>query len=123
MSNPASGKPEDEAAFLVELGRRVRQARRLAGLTRRQLAEQSGLSERYLAQLEGGEGNISVLLIRRVARVLRSDLQYLLTDQPTDQPTDHPADHPAEPVSDRPASEAARRVALDPSALQAEPGG
>ena len=119
MSNPASGKPEDEAAFLVELGRRVRQARRLAGLTRRQLAEQSGLSERYLAQLEGGEGNISVLLIRRVARVLRSDLQYLLTDQPTD----HPADHPAEPVSDRPASEAARRVALDPSALQAEPGG
>ncbi len=119
MSNPASGKPEDEAAFLVELGRRVRQARRLAGLTRRQLAEQSGLSERYLAQLEGGEGNISVLLIRRVARVLRSDLQYLLTDQPADQP----ADHPAEPGSDRPASEAARRVALDPSALQAEPGG
>ncbi len=121
MSNPASGKPEDEAAFLVELGRRVRQARRLAGLTRRQLAEQSGLSERYLAQLEGGEGNISVLLIRRVARVLRSDLQYLLTDQ--SGPADHPADHPAEPVSDRPASEAARRVALDPSALQAEPGG
>lgn len=119
MSNPASGKPEDEAAFLVELGRRVRQARRLAGLTRRQLAEQSGLSERYLAQLEGGEGNISVLLIRRVARVLRSDLQYLLTDQSADQP----ADHPAEPGSDRPASEAARRVALDPSALQAEPGG
>ena len=51
---PVSGKPDDEAAFLFELGRRVRQARSAAGLTRRQLAERSGLSERYLAQLEAG---------------------------------------------------------------------
>lgn len=82
MSNIVSGKPEEEAAFLFELGRRVRHARHAVGMTRRQLAEQSGLSERYLAQLEVGEGNISVLLIRRVARVLRTDLKNLIAEAP-----------------------------------------
>jgi XRE family aerobic/anaerobic benzoate catabolism transcriptional regulator len=80
MSIQLSGKPEEEAAFLFELGRRVRQARQSAGLTRKQLAECSGLSERYLAQLEAGEGNISVLLMRRVAKVLQTDLQRLLAE-------------------------------------------
>jgi XRE family transcriptional regulator, aerobic/anaerobic benzoate catabolism transcriptional regulator len=78
-----SGKPEEEAAFLFELGRRVRHARHTAGLTRKQLAEYSGLSERYLAQLEAGEGNISVLLMRRVAKVLRTDLQRLVAEPTT----------------------------------------
>ncbi len=80
MSIQLSGKPEEEAAFLFELGRRVRHARHSAGLTRRQLAESSGLSERYLAQLEAGEGNISVLLMRRVAKVLRTDLERLVAE-------------------------------------------
>lgn len=80
MSIQPAGKPEEEAAFLYELGRRVRNARHTAGLTRKQLAESSGLSERYLAQLEAGEGNISVLLMRRVARVLRTDLERLVAE-------------------------------------------
>jgi len=80
MSIQPPGKPDEEAAYLVELGRRVRHARQAAGLTRRQLAEHSGLSERYLAQLEAGEGNISVLLMRRVAKVLRTDLQRLVAE-------------------------------------------
>ena len=80
MSIQVSGKSEEEAAFLQELGRRVRRARHDAGLTRKQLAESSGLSERYLAQLEAGEGNISVLLMRRVARVLGADLQRLVAE-------------------------------------------
>jgi XRE family aerobic/anaerobic benzoate catabolism transcriptional regulator len=80
MSTQLSGKPQEEAAFLFELGRRVRRARHTAGLTRRQLAQSSGLSERYLAQLEAGEGNISVLLMRRVAKVLRTDLERLVAE-------------------------------------------
>jgi XRE family aerobic/anaerobic benzoate catabolism transcriptional regulator len=80
MSMQLSGKPDEEAAFLVELGRRVRHARHAAGLTRKQLAEYSGLSERYLAQLEAGEGNISVLLMRRVAKVLQTDLERLVAE-------------------------------------------
>ena len=80
MSIQLSGKPDEEAAFLFELGRRVRPAVWRACLTRKQLAEYSGLSERYLAQLEAGEGNISVLLMRRVAKVLQTDLERLVAE-------------------------------------------
>ncbi len=76
MSNP--GKTADEAAFLGQLGLRVRRARGKAGFTRRRLAERSGVSERYLAQLESGEGNVSILLIRRVAAALGADLHELI---------------------------------------------
>lgn len=89
MPNDAAIKPEDERDFLVELGRRVRQCRHAISMTRRQLAERSGLSERYLAQLEAGDGNISILLIRRVARVLRVDLARLVAE-PAEQITSRP---------------------------------
>jgi len=73
-----AGKTEDELAFLGQLGMRVRRARSKAGLTRRALAQRSGVSERYLAQLESGDGNISILLIRRVASALGADLHELI---------------------------------------------
>jgi XRE family transcriptional regulator, aerobic/anaerobic benzoate catabolism transcriptional regulator len=75
-----SEKSIAESDFLELLGRRVRQARADASMTRRQLADQSGLSERYLAQLEAGQGNISILLIRRVAAALSTTLAALITD-------------------------------------------
>jgi len=76
MSTP--GKSADEVAFLSQLGVRVRRARSKAGLTRRRLSERSGVSERYLAQLESGVGNISILLIRRVAAALGADLHEII---------------------------------------------
>jgi XRE family aerobic/anaerobic benzoate catabolism transcriptional regulator len=85
----AALKPEDERDFLVEVGRRVRHCRHAISMTRKQLAERSGLSERYLAQLEAGDGNISILLIRRVARVLRVDLPRLVAE-PAEQLTSRP---------------------------------
>ena len=72
------GKTADETAFLAQLGLRVRRARARAGFTRRRLAERSGVSERYLAQLESGEGNVSILLIHRVAAALGADLHELI---------------------------------------------
>jgi len=84
MASPALGKSPDEASFLAALGRRVRDRRDEAGLTRRRLSESSGLSERYLAQLESGDGNISILLIRRVAEALHCSLEQLLSDQAPD---------------------------------------
>jgi XRE family aerobic/anaerobic benzoate catabolism transcriptional regulator len=59
-----------DAAFLNRLGERVRDARARRGLTRKDLARDSGVSERYLAQLEAGHGNISVLLLRQIAAAL-----------------------------------------------------
>jgi XRE family aerobic/anaerobic benzoate catabolism transcriptional regulator len=51
-------------------------------MTRRLLAESSGVSERYLAQLEAGRGNISVLLLRRVARAMRVPVEELVREEP-----------------------------------------
>jgi len=73
-------KPGGERAFLEQLGLRVRRARADAQMTRRALADASGVSQRYLAQLEAGEGDISVLLIRRVAGALGAPLTALLAD-------------------------------------------
>src|SRR5437763_15173111 len=69
MNAPLS-VPEQEHAYLARLGERVRAWRTEHGMTRKQLSAASGVSERYLAQLEAGEGNISVPLLRQVARAM-----------------------------------------------------
>jgi XRE family aerobic/anaerobic benzoate catabolism transcriptional regulator len=58
------------AAFLTALGREVRRSRAKRGMTRRQLAEASRASERYLAQIESGAGNPSVTVLRAIAQAL-----------------------------------------------------
>jgi XRE family transcriptional regulator, aerobic/anaerobic benzoate catabolism transcriptional regulator len=55
------------AAILSEIGLRVRRTRQKRGLTRKQLAQRSGISLRYLAQLEGGNANVSVAVLWKVA--------------------------------------------------------
>ena len=72
----------DGAAFLAALGDRVRELRARRGMTRKILAKDSGVSERYLAQLEGGQGNASLGILRRVARALDVPLESLITEAP-----------------------------------------
>src|SRR5271165_1287765 len=57
-------------AFLDAIGREVRKNRAKRGMTRRQLAQASGTSERYLAQIESGAGNPSVSVLRAIAQAL-----------------------------------------------------
>ena len=57
--------------FLVALGERVRALRARRGLTRKAVAMASEVSERHLANLEGGVGNASVLVLLQVARALQ----------------------------------------------------
>ena len=64
--------------LLGVLGDRVRSLRAHRGMTRKVLARDSGVSERYLAQLEQGQGNISVVLLARVAAALRIEISDLL---------------------------------------------
>jgi len=64
------------------LGDRVRQARARRGMTRKQLARDSDVSERYLAQIEGGAGNISVLVLRQLAKALNVSVDVLLFEGP-----------------------------------------
>jgi XRE family aerobic/anaerobic benzoate catabolism transcriptional regulator len=54
-------------AFVGEVGRMVRLGRAKRGITRKRLAEHSGISERYLAQIESGQGNPSVTVLRALA--------------------------------------------------------
>jgi len=70
--------------FLAALGKRVRDTRERRGLTRKVLAEQADVSERYLGQLELGEGNASIVLLRRVAQALNVALVDLLDGEPRD---------------------------------------
>jgi XRE family transcriptional regulator, aerobic/anaerobic benzoate catabolism transcriptional regulator len=58
------------AGFLAALGREVRRGRAKGGMTRRQLAQASHTSERYLAQIESGTGNPSVTVLRAIAQAL-----------------------------------------------------
>jgi XRE family transcriptional regulator, aerobic/anaerobic benzoate catabolism transcriptional regulator len=68
----------EEAIYLKVIGQRAREARDSAGLTRNELAEQSGISLRYLAQLEAGEGNLSILMVRRLCQALGLSMATLL---------------------------------------------
>jgi XRE family aerobic/anaerobic benzoate catabolism transcriptional regulator len=70
------------ADHLQELGDRVRQARARRGMTRKQLARDSGVSERYLAQIESGKGNISVLVLRQLAKALNVSVDVLVFEGP-----------------------------------------
>ena len=79
--NAPSTTEQQEAEFLARLGERVRAWRTGAGMTRKALSESSGVSERYLAQLESGEGNISVLLLRKVARAMDVSIEELLREE------------------------------------------
>lgn len=77
---PANANGAADEDFLARLGERVRDARVRRGLTRKTLARESAVSERYLAELEAGRGNISVLLLRQVAGTLALPLAELLRE-------------------------------------------
>ncbi len=76
----------DDAAFLHAFGQRLRLMRARRGMTRRALAGQSGVSERYLAQLEAGRGNASVSVLRALARAFGADPADLIAEQPDPPP-------------------------------------
>lgn len=65
-------------ALITRVGERVRKARELKGIPRRVLSEISGVSPRYLALLEAGEGNISIGLLQRVAEALGHRIEWLV---------------------------------------------
>jgi DNA-binding XRE family transcriptional regulator len=65
--------PYSESEFLTRLGDRVRTMRQLRDMSRRELAHRSGISQRYIAQIEAGKGNVSIMLLLRIAHAIRSD--------------------------------------------------
>src|SRR5256885_13802450 len=70
--------PDSETGFLEQLGQRVRTMRALHGMSRKVLAKVSGISERYIAQLESGKGNVSIVLLRRVSDAMGAHLEDII---------------------------------------------
>ena len=70
----------EEQQFLTALGQRVRHVRALRGMSRKVLSRVSGISERYIAQLESGQGNVSIKLLRRVAAAVGVRVEDLIVD-------------------------------------------
>ncbi len=65
-------------SYLASVGQTVRAHRERRGWSRRELATHSGVSERFLAQLETGDGNISLLRFAEVAHALGTTPSALL---------------------------------------------
>src|SRR3982074_2041283 len=73
--------PIPDGDFLLLLGQRVRKVRNVRGMTRKMVAQDSDVSERHLAQLEAGEGNVSIILLRRIAGALNVSLVEFFAPQ------------------------------------------
>ena len=75
-----NGAADTTDAFLARVGERVRSARARKGISRRVLSEISGVSPRYLAQLESGKGNISIALLLKIATALDFSVEWLVSE-------------------------------------------
>jgi len=82
----AEGVAEERNPFLIALGERVRGLRSRQGMTRKALATAADISERHLANLEYGVGNVSILVLLQVAAALRCSLAELVGDVTTSSP-------------------------------------
>ncbi len=78
MATNSANNDIEARHLLTVLGERIRAIREQRKMTRKDLAQKSQVSERYLAQLEQGRGNTSIILLARVAAALRTDLPDLL---------------------------------------------
>ena len=82
VRSEAAARETGEAAYLRLLGERIREARARRGMTRKLLARDSQVSERYLAQLEAGHGNIAIVLLRQIAHAMGLPLGDLVREEP-----------------------------------------
>jgi XRE family aerobic/anaerobic benzoate catabolism transcriptional regulator len=80
MTTPAPAYGRDTDAYLHRLGERVRTLRNQRGMSRKVLAQHAKVSERYLAQLETGKGNGSIVLLRRISRALGLPVTQLVNE-------------------------------------------
>src|SRR4029453_4551820 len=82
VSEQRRGEAPAEEAYLKRVGDRVRLGRARRGMSRKILSKASGVSERYLAELERGAGNASLLVLRQIADALGLEVAQLVGDQP-----------------------------------------
>lgn len=84
---PRRGTEPGDEAYLRLVGERVRLMRLQMGMSRKALSQASGVSERYLAELERGSGNASLLVLRSIADALGTRVHEITVDD-DDRPVD-----------------------------------
>jgi len=81
--NSRAPSAANERAFLITLGTRIRELRNRRGMTRKSMSREADISERHLAQIESGEGNVSIALLRRITTTLGVTLAELFETRPS----------------------------------------
>ena len=110
-SEARRGTTPADQAYLERVGERVRLARARRGMSRKSLSRASGVSERYLAELERGAGNASLLVLRQIADALSIEAAALVSDA-LERPVDLTlALHQLERLSPADLAEARRLIA------------
>ncbi|AJP57674.2 transcriptional regulator [Pandoraea vervacti] len=69
---------------MASLARQVRTLRAQRGMTRKQLAAQSGVSLPYLARVEAGAGNVSLAVLHKLAEALNVGVETLVAERTAD---------------------------------------
>ena len=77
-----------DSDFLLYVGKRVRDARSRRGMTRKMLAQEAEVSERHLAQIELGDGNVSIILLRRITNALNIPVAEVFQAEKQNSPTE-----------------------------------
>lgn len=101
-----------EVRYLRQLGERVRQTRTERNCTRRVLSRRSGVSERFIAQIEAGRGNVSILRLREIARALDVPLAEIVAE---------PVDRADAAAEERPLPSTAQPTAIAAMIREADP--
>ena len=68
----------DDEEFFREIGHRLRERREALGWTQAEVARRCELHKAYIGFVERGERNVSLVNLRRIAKLLRVRLSDLL---------------------------------------------
>lgn len=70
------------AALLVQLGSRIRERRKLLGLTQEELASKAGIDRSYIGGVERGERNLTFTVLCQICTAMSCDVAMLTEGLP-----------------------------------------
>ena len=70
-----------EKTFYAQLGRRIAEARKAAGITQVELAQTLGIAQQTMAHYEGGVSRIGVETLQMVAKTLSVSIEELIGEE------------------------------------------
>jgi transcriptional regulator with XRE-family HTH domain len=69
---------DDKTGIVALLAANVRRKRKAAGLSQEELAFESGLDRTYISQVERKQRNVTIIVLARLAKALKSTPAQLL---------------------------------------------